>query len=56
MDNVELTTGISWLQQIGLNEGLVAACIIGTFGLCGILFNWAFPKKCVTAYNPLTGE
>ena len=45
MENIELANGITWLDQIGLSEGLVAACIIGIFGLCGILITQNSERK-----------
>jgi hypothetical protein len=45
MDSIELANGITWLDQIGLSEGLVAACIIGIFGLCGILITQNSERK-----------
>ena len=45
MDSIELATIITWLKQIGLSEGLIAACIIGIFGLCGILITQRSERK-----------
>ncbi|WP_040642286.1 hypothetical protein [Psychrobacter aquaticus] len=45
MDSIELVNSITWLERIGLSEGLVAACIIGTFGLCGILITQNSERK-----------
>jgi len=45
MENIGLANGITWLEQIGLSEGLIAACIIGIFGLCGILITQKSERK-----------
>lgn len=45
MDNIELANGIAWLEQIGLSEGLIAACIVGIFGLCGVIISLNFERK-----------
>ncbi len=45
MDSIELANVITWLKQIGLSEGLIAACIIGIFGLCGILITQKSERK-----------
>jgi len=45
MDSIELANAITWLKQIELSEGLIAACIIGMFGLCGILITQRSERK-----------
>ena len=45
MDSIELANAITWLKQIELSEGLIAACIIGIFGLCGILITQRSERK-----------
>ncbi len=40
-----MATDILWLERIGLSEGLVAACIVGTLGLCGVLISLNFERK-----------
>jgi len=45
MDSIELANAITWLKQIELSEGLIAACIIGIFGLCGILITQRAERK-----------
>ena len=45
MDSIELANVITWLKQIELSEGLMAACIIGIFGLCGILITQKSKRK-----------
>ncbi|MGP9544602.1 hypothetical protein ACT3QR_06275 [Psychrobacter sp. AOP7-B1-25] len=45
MENIQLTTHTTWLQQIGLSEGVIAAFIIGFLGLCGIFITQYFDRK-----------
>ena len=45
MENIELANGIAWLEQIRLSEGLIAACIVGIFGLCGVIISLNFERK-----------
>ena len=45
MENNELITRMTWLQQVGLSEGLVAAVIVGSLGLCGVLITQYFDRK-----------
>ena len=45
MEKNEITTHTTWLQQIGLSEGVIAAFIIGFLGLCGIFITQYFDRK-----------
>ena len=45
MEDNELITRMTWLQQVGLSEGLVAAVIVGSLGLCGVLITQYFDRK-----------
>ncbi|AMN50096.1 MULTISPECIES: hypothetical protein [unclassified Psychrobacter] len=45
MEDIKLTTHTTWLHQIGLSEGVIAAFIIGFLGLCGIFITQYFDRK-----------
>lgn len=45
MEDNDLISNMTWLQQVGISEGLAAAFIIGLLGLCGVLITQYFDRK-----------
>lgn len=45
MEDNDVISNMTWLQQVGISEGLAAAFIIGLLGLCGVLITQYFDRK-----------